>query len=135
MNSITPHLVLATAHTLSYLRRVSPSAASRQAAQALGGMMLVVTAVIGVFLAAITSAARSLASVLAQFVRLATVMLSAVVVIVIVILIAAALLIHRLRWPRPAAVPSEELWAYRVSPRAARLCSSALLPGLALDEP
>jgi|HubBroStandDraft_6_1064221.scaffolds.fasta_scaffold3901712_1 hypothetical protein len=103
MTRIAPHLVVATAQTVSYLRQVSPSAAARLAAQALGGTVLVVMAVTGVFLAAVTSAARSLASVLAQFVRLATAMLSGVIVLVIVILAAAALLIHRLRRRRPAA--------------------------------
>jgi Na+/H+-dicarboxylate symporter len=127
MNSIAPHLAVATAHTVSYLRQVSPSAASRQAAQALGGMIVVVTAAIGVFLTAATSAARSLASVLSQFVRLATAMLSGVVVIVIVILIAVALLMHRLCRRRRAAALSEELRVYRGQPSrdAARLISLA----------
>jgi hypothetical protein len=53
--TIAPHLVVATAHTVSHLRQVSPSAAARPAAHSLGGMVLVVMAVTGVFLAAATS--------------------------------------------------------------------------------
>ncbi len=83
---------MATARAVSHL---APVVTATPAGQAAGGLALVAMVVIAIFLTAGASAARGLAAVLAQFVRLATAMTSAVVLLVVVVVMAAALLIHR----------------------------------------
>ncbi len=91
MLSIAPQVALATARTVSHLGTVAAASAAGPAA---GGLVLVAMVVIGLFLTAVASAARGLATVLAQFVRLASAMTSAVILMFVVVLTAVALLIH-----------------------------------------
>jgi hypothetical protein len=96
MSRITLHLALATVLAAPDLRSLAPAAAAKLAAQAIGVTLFMALLVIGAFVATVASAARGLAAMLAEFVRLATAMLSAMVLMLIVILVAVALLIHRL---------------------------------------
>jgi hypothetical protein len=96
MTRITLHLAMATALTAPHLRALGPSAAAKLAGQAIGVTLLMALLVIGAFVATVASAARGLAAMLAEFVRLATAMLSATVLMLIVILVTVALLIHHL---------------------------------------
>jgi uncharacterized membrane protein len=82
--------------TAPHLRALPPSAAAKLTTQAIGVTVFMALVVAGAFLATVASAARGLASMLAEFVRLATAMLSATVLMLIVILVTVALLIHHL---------------------------------------
>jgi hypothetical protein len=98
VTTIAPHLAVASVLTARHLSYLRPSAIAKLAApaasRAAGGLALVAMVVIGGFLAAVAAAARGLADLFAQFVRLASAMMSALAVTVIAVLAAVALLVH-----------------------------------------
>ena len=94
MTTIAPHLAVATMLAVRHLGSVRPMAAAKLAGRTLGGLALVAMLVTGAFLAAVASAARGLAAVLAQFVRLAATVTSALLMMFVAALAVLALLIH-----------------------------------------
>ena len=90
MASITLHHAVATMHAAYQLGHLAPLATGKPAGSAFGALALIVLVVIGVFLSSAVSAARTLAAVVAGFVRLA----AAMIFIAIVVVIAAAVLMH-----------------------------------------
>ncbi len=93
MNTIAPHLATATFIAARHLTRL-PSAAGTLGARATGAVILTAVVIVGGFLAAISSAARGMAAVLAELVRLAAAIASALILISIAILATVVLLIH-----------------------------------------
>ena len=94
MTTITPHLAVATVLTVRHLSYLRPAAAAKLANPVAGGAALVAMIVVGAFLAVLAAAARGLAAVLAQFVRLASAMASALTVTIVAVLATVALLVH-----------------------------------------
>jgi hypothetical protein len=94
VTTITSHLAVATVRAVPSLRDPGPSAAAKLAVHAAGGMVLASLVAVGVFLTAAGSAARGLAAMIAQFLRIAAMMAWVVIGVVVMTLIAVALLMH-----------------------------------------
>lgn len=91
MNTIAPHLAVATVLAARHLSYIRPSATVRMAAQAAGATIAVLALA---FLVAIAWAARSLVALLAQFLQVAAAMTSVLFTMVIAVVVAVALLVH-----------------------------------------
>lgn len=91
---ISSHLPVATVLAVSSLRHLGPSAVAKLAARGTGGMALTALVAVGVLLTAAGSAARGLAAVIAQFLRIAAMMAWVVIGVAVMTLIAVALLMH-----------------------------------------
>ena len=94
MNTIAPHLAMATVLAARHLRLVALSAAPGLAAQAAGGMILIIMALATALMAALASAVRGLVALLSEFLRVAAAMTSFLFTTVIVVVVAAALVVH-----------------------------------------
>jgi hypothetical protein len=94
LNTITPHLALATIHAVRHLDHVRSLAASRRAASPTGGIALVILLLVVTLLAGLARTARGLAELASEFLRVAAQMTSAFFMMVIVIAVAVILLIH-----------------------------------------
>jgi hypothetical protein len=94
LNTITPHLALATIHAVRHLDLVRSLAAAKAPARSTGGITLVILVVIVTLLAGLARAARGMAELMSELLRVAAQMTSAFFVVVIVIGVAVVLLIH-----------------------------------------
>jgi hypothetical protein len=94
LNTITPHLALATIHAARHLDHVRSLAAAQRAASATGGITLVVVVLIVAVLAGLSRAARSLAALASEFLRVAAELTSAFFIMMVVVAVAVVLLIH-----------------------------------------
>lgn len=94
MNTITPHLALATIHAVQHLDHVRSLAAARTATKAGGGITLVVAVLIVALLTGLSRAARGLAALASVFMRVAAEMTSVFFIMMIIIGVAVILLIH-----------------------------------------
>jgi hypothetical protein len=94
LNTITPHLAVATIHAVHHLDHARSLAAARTAASAGGGITLVVVILIVALLTGLSRAAHGLAALASVFMRVAAEMTSAFFIMVIVIGAAVILLIH-----------------------------------------
>jgi hypothetical protein len=86
--------VAATVLTQSFSGHLGPLAASRIATEGTGGLALIALAVIGLILAAITSAARGVAAAMIELLRLAAVTMAITALSFAVVLGLLYLLIH-----------------------------------------
>ena len=94
MNTITPHLALATMHAARHLDHIRSLAAARTAARSTGGIALVILVLVVTLLAGLARTARGLAELASEFLRVAAQMTSAFFMMVIVVAVALILLIH-----------------------------------------
>jgi hypothetical protein len=96
LNTITPHLAVATVLAVRHLGYVHPLATpSAATANVSGGMALAAVVLVLALLAAIARAARGLAALAAEFLRVAAEMTSAVLILLLIGVVAVVLLIHR----------------------------------------
>ncbi len=91
MNTIAPHLTVATVLAVRHLSYMNPSAAARTATQSASAMGLTVLILIVAFVVMMTSAARGMAALMSEFLRIAATM---TFVTLIVVVVAVALLVH-----------------------------------------
>jgi hypothetical protein len=94
MHTIAPHLAVATVLAAQHLRPVRPLAAAKAAGQLAGGVIVLALVVVVAALASIASAARGLAALLSEFLRLAAAVTSAVFLMGMAVVVALALLLH-----------------------------------------
>lgn len=95
MNTIAPHLAVATILVAGHIGHARASAAARAAPQITGGITLLALVLGVAVLAAVASAARGLAVLLSEFVRLAAAMMSTLFIMAIAAVAVVALLLHR----------------------------------------
>jgi hypothetical protein len=94
LNTITPHLALATIHAVRHLDHVRSLAAAKAPARSTGGIALVILVVIVTLLTGLARTARGLAELASEFLKVAAQMTSAFLMTVIVIAVAVILMIH-----------------------------------------
>jgi hypothetical protein len=94
LNTITPHLALATIHAVRHLDHVRSLAAAKTPARSTGGIALVILVLVVTLLAGLARTARGLAELASEFLRVAAQMTSAFFMMMIVIAVALILLIH-----------------------------------------
>jgi hypothetical protein len=94
MNTIAPHLTVATVLAVRHLSYVQSLAAARTGAQAAGAMGLTFVILIVAFLAVMAWAARGLAVLITGFLRVAASMTSVLFAMLIAVVVAVALLAH-----------------------------------------
>jgi hypothetical protein len=94
LNTITPHLALATIHAVPHLDHVRSLAAASTPARSTGGIALVIMVLIVTLLAGLARTARGLAELASEFLRVAAQMTSAFFMMLIVIAVAVILLVH-----------------------------------------
>jgi hypothetical protein len=94
MNTLPPHLMLATALVARQLSLTWPSAAERTSVGGAPSIGLVVVILAVVFLAAMIRAARAMANLMSQFLRIATEMTSVLFTLTLVIIVAGVLITH-----------------------------------------
>jgi hypothetical protein len=95
LNTITPHLAVATVLAVRHLGYLRPLAAQpAAAANVSGGMALVAVLLVFALLGAIARAARGLAALAAEFLRVAAEMTSAFLILLLVVAVAVVLLIR-----------------------------------------
>jgi hypothetical protein len=94
VNTITPHLAVATVLAARHLSSWRPSAIAPKATLAAGGTSIAVVFLVVAFLALMASAARGLAAVLAEFLRVAAAMTSFLFTVAMAVAVAVVLLLH-----------------------------------------
>jgi hypothetical protein len=94
MHTIAPHVAVATVLALRHVRYVGPPAPLRFAAPSAGTLGLGLVVVIVAFLAVMAGAARGLATLMTEFLRVAASMTSVLLIMLIVIVLAVILLSH-----------------------------------------
>ncbi len=94
MNTIAPHLTVATVLAAGHLGQVRFPDAARTVAQPAGGIATAVILLVVVFVAALARAARGLAALMSEFLQLAAAMMSVFLTIVVAVIVAAILLAH-----------------------------------------
>lgn len=94
LHTILPHLEVATILAVRHASFGRPLAVARLAAQAAGGVALLVLVIVVAVLAAIASAVRGLVALLSEFMRLAGMVMSAFIIMVLAVLATVALLVH-----------------------------------------
>lgn len=94
MHTIVPHVTMATVMAVRHFSYVRPSATARLAAPSAGTLGLGLMLVIVAFLALMAGAARGLATLISEFLRVAASMTSVLLIMLIVVVIAVLLLAH-----------------------------------------
>lgn len=94
MHTIALDPVVATVLAVRHLGPVRPLAAAKAAGQLAGGVIVLALVVVVAALASIASAARGLAALLSEFLRLAAAVTSAVFLMGMAVVVALALLLH-----------------------------------------
>lgn len=94
MTTIASHLTVATVLAVRHLSYAHPSAAVRTATQSARVMGLTVLILIVAFLAMMASAARVMAALMSEFLRVAATMTSVLFAALIAVVVAVALLAH-----------------------------------------
>jgi hypothetical protein len=94
MNTIAPHLTVATVLAAHHLGQVGLPVAARMVAQPASGITTVAVVLVIVFVAAMARAARGVAALMSEFLQLAAALMSVLLAMVVAVVIAAILLAH-----------------------------------------
>lgn len=94
MHTIASQVTLATVLAVRHLSDVRSSASSRLAAPSVGTVGLGLVLVIVAFLAMMAGAARGLATLITEFLRVAASMTSALLIMLIIVVLGVILLAH-----------------------------------------
>jgi len=94
MHTIASHVTVATVLALRHARYVGPPAPVRFAVPSVGTLGLGLVLIIAAFLAMMAGAARGLATLITEFLRVAASMTSVLLIMLIIIVLAVILLAH-----------------------------------------